>query len=137
MLLISDSKIADTNAGKAIFNAIDYELKYLNENFSECEIIGLHGGYFFDMIVLNPSKYNLIGLKNHGIGFNGFSFIYLINLFICIVLKVPQYLFPVRGSGIPMFVSLLVSMLFPRKKWWFKYANNWNSNGESLFLDKS
>ncbi len=136
LLLITDTKIADTNAGKAIFNSIAYELKHLNENFSECEIIGLRGGYSADMIVLNPSKYNLIGLKNHGMGFKGYSFIYLINLFICILLKVPRYdIIHVRGPGIPMFYSLLVSMLFPRKKWWCKYANNWNSKGESLFWD--
>ncbi len=136
LLLITDAKIADTNAGKAIFNSIAYELKHLNGNFSECEIIGLHGSYSSDMIVLNPSKYNLVGLNNTGRGFNGFSFTYLINLFIFILLKVPKYdVIHVRGPGIPMFYGLLVSMLFPRKKWWFKYANNWNSNGKSLFWD--
>jgi glycosyltransferase involved in cell wall biosynthesis len=136
LLLITDAKIADTNAGKAIFNSIAYELKHLNGNFSECEIIGLHGGYSSDMIVLNPSKYNLVGLNNEGRGFKGFSFAYLINLFKFILLKVPKYdVIHVRGPGIPMFYGLLVSMLFPGKKWWFKYANNWNENGKSLFWD--
>jgi glycosyltransferase involved in cell wall biosynthesis len=136
LLLITDAKIADTNAGKAIFNSIAYELKHLNGHFSECEIIGLKGSYSSDMIVLDPAKYKLLGLNNYGRGFNGFSFFYLIKLFVCILIKVSKYdVIHVRGPGVPMFYGLLISLLFPRKKWWFKYANNWSDKGRSLFWD--
>jgi glycosyltransferase involved in cell wall biosynthesis len=38
----------------------------------------------------------------------------------------------VRGPNFVSFLTLLIAPLFPRKKWWFKFANNWNDTQGSL-----
>lgn len=41
----------------------------------------------------------------------------------------------VRGPSPALFYALILSFFYPKKKFWFKYANVWNESGRSIFWD--
>jgi glycosyltransferase involved in cell wall biosynthesis len=38
-----------------------------------------------------------------------------------------------RGPSGPMFLALIISFIYKKPVWWFKYANNWNDNQAPFF----
>ena len=136
LLLITDAKIASKNGQSFIFNSIALELQHLNETYSECHVIGICSSYSADLVKINGIKFSFTAINNDGVSLRGYSLKYLFDLIYNVFIKVLKFdVVHVRGPGLPMFVGLLISIFFPQKKWWFKYANDWTQNGKSFFWD--
>jgi glycosyltransferase involved in cell wall biosynthesis len=140
LLIITDTLITNIDGEWFIFNSVANEINVFNELFQTISIIGVFKSneqlkdeikqferlkiqseplFFREILRENPMYLNF---------FNVISNVYQL------VTLVPKFSkIHVRGPGIPMFISLFFCVFFPWKKWWFKFANTWNTNTKSEF----
>jgi glycosyltransferase involved in cell wall biosynthesis len=138
LFILADTRIVQNKGKFYIFNSVKYELEAIESLFSEISILGseydniketntleqCHASWKISSLLF-PSNRSYIQL-----------FFYSFKLFILTFGKIAKAdVVHVRGPGIPMILGLLYSLIFPRKIWWFKYANDWSCWGRSTFWD--
>jgi glycosyltransferase involved in cell wall biosynthesis len=138
LFILTDTRIVNIKDKDCIFNAVKYELEAIESLFSNVSILGVKYKNITETKTLEQCNKNwevssLVFPRDESIIF---LICFAIKLFVYSFVKVAKAdVIHVRGPGIPMFVGLLMSVFFPRKKWWFKYANDWSSWGRSTFWD--
>jgi glycosyltransferase involved in cell wall biosynthesis len=121
-----------------IFNAVKFELDAINSLFSEITLLGGEYSNVNEIKTLEVCNinWNIKSLPFPKKNDVKSSFLLLLKLLRASFNQVRRAdVIHVRGPGIPMFVGLIYCLIFPNKKWWFKYANDWSSWGKSRFWD--
>ncbi len=121
-----------------IFNAVKFELDVINSLFSKITLLGGEYSNVDEIKTLEVCNDNWIieSLPFSGKNDLKSSFFLLLQLLKESFNQVRKAdVIHVRGPGIPMLVGLIYCLIFPYKKWWFKYANDWSLWGKSNFWD--
>jgi glycosyltransferase involved in cell wall biosynthesis len=121
-----------------IFNAVKFELDAINSLFSKVTLLGGEYSNVDEIKTLEVCNDNWI-IKS--LPFSGKNDV-MSSFFLLLKLLKESFnqvrkadVIHVRGPGIPMLVGLIYCLIFPNKKWWFKYANDWSLRGKSSFWD--
>lgn len=138
LLIVSDTKIQKRGNTYWGFSSVVRELGVLRSNFDEIQWIGsdysdktedkslLEVPFNVRMIALPMIDFTKVFLKARSIIW-GIKYI-----FYTLKLTFRSDIIHVRGPNFVSLLTLLIAPLFPRKKWWFKFANNWNDTQGSL-----
>jgi len=137
LLIITDSEYyLDSEGRLSLFHSVFNEMESIQFEFGTQELIGLRIQNNRNQFLESKSGLNAIRAG----AFHSKSL--RLQLFWTSIKGVLELLKPnsakyvhVRGPSIVMFVILVFSPFFPKKKFWFKYANVWNESGRSLFWD--
>jgi len=137
LLIITDSEYFLNSDGKILlFHSVLNEMESIKAEFIDQKLIGLRIKENRDQFL--ESKYGMQASNFLNLGIKNLRF----QLFWTALNGVRELLRPnsakyihVRGPSIVMFVILVISPFFPKKKFWFKYANIWNEKGRSYFWD--
>lgn len=140
LLIISDTRIQRVGSAIYAFNSVVKELDVFVMLFEKITWIG----YDYSDIDLDPSLMRIdypqvqtILLKRSG-GNKLIDKVKIIislpyNSFKLIRHSVNADVIHSRGPSVPMLVALILSFIYRRPKWWFKYANNWNDSNSPFF----
>jgi glycosyltransferase involved in cell wall biosynthesis len=138
LFLLTDTRIVKNKGKYYIFNSVKYELEAIESLFSEISILGAEYENMKETKTLEDCHQNwkisslVYPISKAYIHLLFFSF----KLFIFSFVKIAKAdVIHVRGPGVPMILGLFFSIIFPRKIWWFKYANDWSCWGRSAFWD--
>jgi glycosyltransferase involved in cell wall biosynthesis len=138
LLIFSDSKIQKRGNTCWGFSSVVRELGVLSSDFEGIKWVGSdHSDKSKDMTLLEiPLNVRIISLP-----IIDFTKVFLKPRFIFWGLKYIFYTLKlifrsdfihVRGPNFVSLLTLLIAPLFQQKKWWFKFANNWNDTQGSL-----
>ena len=138
LFILTDTRVKQINNQFFIFNAVKFELDAVNSFFF---VITLLGGEYPNIDETNTLEecnvnWNITSLpfsEKNDIKSSFFLLLKYLRKSFYLVRKAD--VIHVRGPGIPMLVGLICCIIFPNKKWWFKYANDWSSWGKSNFWD--
>jgi glycosyltransferase involved in cell wall biosynthesis len=138
LFVVSDTKIQRRGSIYWGFSSVVRELGVISSNFERIQWIGSdYSDKSEDRTLLEiPSNVRIIALtiidftkvffKIRSIFF-GFKYI-----FYTLKLIFRSEIIHVRGPNFISLVTLLIAPFFRQKKWWFKFANNWNDTQGSL-----
>lgn len=140
LLIISDTKMQKVDGKIFAFNSVVLELEVFKNFFENITWIGFdHSNTTFDdsLLEVKDLSIKLVMIPRSG----GRSFLSKIK----IILNFPLHSFIIlryikkfdvihsRGPSGPMFISLLFSFFYRKKRWIVKYANNWSDDNAPLF----
>ncbi len=118
-----------------LFHSVCRELESISNTFKNQELIGKvtdkNNSQF------QKAKYPIIARTSSFINLRTrtqLTFIGLRGIIKLISTNSAKYIH-VRGPSIVLFMVLIVTPFFKKKKFWFKYANVWNESGRSIFWD--
>ncbi len=138
LLVVSDTKIQKRGSTCWGFSSVVRELGILSRNFKGIRWVGSdYSDKLEDKTLLEiPSNVRIIALQI--IDFTKVFFqtttIFFGLKYICYLLKLTfrSDIIHVRGPNFVSLLTLLIAPFFQQKKWWFKFANNWNDTQGSL-----
>ena len=140
LLIITDTLITKIDGEWFIFNSVANEINVFNELFQRISIIGVFKCN--EQLKDEIKQFERLKIQSEPLFFREISrenpiylnFFNIISNVYQLITLVPKFSkIHVRGPGIPMFISLFFCVFFPWKKWWFKFANTWNTNTKSEF----
>lgn len=140
LLVVSDTSMYILNNKKYAFGPVVRELEHLSDAFETITWIGyLKENMIGDPIISGIQKENihLILLPKSG-GETLFDKLKILYYLPRITVTIAKQLFKhncvhTRGPSVPAFIAVLLSFLFKEKKWWNKYAGNWNDTDPPFF----
>lgn len=135
LLIISDTRIQNVENKIMAFNSVVKELDVFEKLFTDIKWVGFdYGNEEIDntLLEVNTRKIKTITLKRTGGNSILKKLLTLVNfprLFFLIFRYHRKVDFiHVRGPSSPMLFALILSFIFRKPRWWFKYANNWNDS---------
>ena len=138
LLIVSDTKIQKRGSTYWGFSSVVRELGVLSSDFEAIQWVGSdYSDKLEDKTLLEiPSNVRIIALPI--IDFTK-VFLKLSSIlwgikyfFYTLKLTFRSDIIHVRGPNFVSLLTLLIAPFFQRKKWWFKFANNWNDTQGSL-----
>lgn len=138
LLIISDTRIQYVENKIMAFNSVVKELDVFEKLFNDINWVGFdYGNEEIDntLLEVNTRKIKIITLKRTGGNSVRKKLLTLTNfprLFFLIFRYYRNFDFiHVRGPSSPMFFALILSFIYRKPRWWFKYANNWNDSNSA------
>lgn len=140
LLVISDTGLFYKNGSTFAFGPVVKELRELN-CFEKIEWIGFNRKDQIDnksYIKIQDTRISTIGLKMTGGKSLVSKFVILFNypLYTLIIFKAilkVQYIH-VRSPSNPAVIAMFLSYFFPKKKFWFKYAGDWQGKASFFYM---
>lgn len=140
LLIISDTRMQFTEGRFFAFNSVVKELDVFTELFDSITWIGFdYSDCPFDNSLMEISHQNVkvIALKRTG-GKSLLSKIRILFLIPNYFVAIIKNIFHVdtihsRGPSVPMLLALMISFVYRKPLWWFKYANNWSDPKPPVF----
>ncbi len=122
---------------RLVFNAVGLEIFVIADIFSDIDILGyeIDSKEIQNQLVLVDSRINIFSSEEISRINNKIKFLYNAIKYLGIALKKTKAadVIYVRGPGFPMLVGLVLCLFFPKKIWWFKFANLWKDKSNSNF----
>ncbi len=137
LLIITDTEYyLDTKNRLSLFHSVFNEMGSIQFEFETQELVGVRISENRNQFLESKSGLKAIGANSFRFGNLRIKLIWtaLIGILELIKPNSAKYIH-VRGPSIVMFVILIIAPFFPKKKFWFKYANVWNETGRSYFWD--
>jgi glycosyltransferase involved in cell wall biosynthesis len=138
LLIVSDTKIQKRDETYCGFSAVVRELGILSRDFEEIQWIASdYSDKSEDKTLLEiPSNVRIIALPIIDFTKVFFKirsiFFGLKYIFYTLKLIFRSDIIHVRGPNFISLLTLLIAPFFRQKKWWFKFANNWNDTIGSI-----
>lgn len=139
LLVISDTSMCQNNKDSYAFGPVVKELEELS-CFKKIVWIGFNNGDINvnkSLVKLKKGNIKLILLPSSG-GNSLWSKLYILLLYpiyIFVIFKelVNSKYIHVRAPSNPAVITMLLSMCFPSKRFWFKYAGNWTGTASGFY----
>ncbi len=139
LLVVSDTSMCQNNKDSYAFGPVVKELEELS-CFKKIVWIGFNNGDITankSLVKLKKGNIKLILLPSSG-GNNLWSKLYILLLYpvyIFVIFKelVNSKYIHVRAPSNPAVITMLLSMCFPSKRFWFKYAGNWTGTASRFY----
>ncbi len=143
LLIISDTKIQKKSDRLFGFNSVVLELDVFTKLFDKITWIAFDYSDLeedLSLLEIKSEKVDVVLVPRSG-GKNVLSKLkiaFLLPYYLLIIIKYVRFnsFIHVRGPSGPMYLSLLVSILFRKKAWIVKYANNWSDGNAPIFWKK-
>lgn len=133
LLMVTDTPFITRNGEIQVFEPVFREVQNFKHLFSNITWIGYdftRSGKYFAFTTIDENNIDLILLKRTGgEGFkNRLIHILRVIPYMMIIIKniKTHNLIHSRGPSYPAFLTIIASLFFKNKKFWHKYAGNWN-----------
>jgi glycosyltransferase involved in cell wall biosynthesis len=135
IFLLTDTAVRKSE--RLVFNSVGLEISILRKIFSEVNILGyeIKSNEMRNQLLIVDNEINVYSCEEVSRENNIWQLFYKSLQFLLAAIKnvkVSDVIY-VRGPGYPMFVGLFLCLFFPKKTWWFKFANIWNEQTDSRF----
>lgn len=135
LFLLTDTAVKKSE--RLVFNSVGLEISVLGKIFSEVNILGyeIKSNEIQNQLLIVDNGINVYSCEEVSRENNTWQLLYKSLQFLLAAIKNVKLadVIYVRGPGYPMFVGLLLCLFFPKKTWWFKFANIWNEQTDSRF----
>lgn len=139
LTIVSDTAIYECQGSYFAFGPVVRELDFLDDLFDEITWIGFNRNDRLNdlsMQEIKSKKIKVVFLKNVG-GKTIGSFLkviiqYPVMLFVIFKHSYGAQIVHTRAPSHPALIAILMSFFFKKKKWWNKYAGNWNQVKPSM-----